>query len=59
MMVRVLVVCFLLLVSHVRRVGNSVVHDLAKFALDSTDSVWMEKIPSCIDFVVATDLIPV
>ena len=46
------------LVSHVRRVGNSVAHALAKFALDSIDSVWIEKIPSCIGSVVATDLVP-
>lgn len=45
------------LFSHVRRVGNSVAHALAKFALDSSDSVWIEEIPSCIASVVATDLV--
>jgi hypothetical protein len=47
------------LVSHVRRGDNVVAHALAKFALDSTDSVWIEEIPSCIVYVVATDLIHV
>jgi hypothetical protein len=36
------------LVSHVRRVGNAAAHALVKFTLDSTDSVWIEEIPSCI-----------
>ncbi|RHN73700.1 putative ribonuclease H-like domain-containing protein [Medicago truncatula] len=45
------------LVSHVRRGGNSIAHALAKFALDSTDFVWIKEIPSCITFVVATDLV--
>jgi hypothetical protein len=49
----------LVLVSHLRRGGNSVADALAKFVLDSTDSVWIEEIPSCITFGVATDLVRV
>jgi len=43
----------------VRRVGNIVVHPLAKFALVSIDYVWIEKNLPCIASVVATDLIHV
>jgi len=59
MIVRVLFVYFLsFLVSHVRRDCN-VAHSLAKSPLVSIDSIWIEKIPSCIALVVSTDLIHV
>lgn len=57
MIVRVLFVYFMpFLVFHMRRAGNVVAHSLAKFPLISVDSIWIEKIPSCIVLVVPTDL---
>jgi len=47
------------LVSHVQRADNVVVHTLAKFALDSTNSIWIEEIPFYIVYVVATNLVRV
>jgi hypothetical protein len=45
--------------SHVRREANQAAHYLAKYALSiSSDDVWIEETPSCIDVVVAFDLMP-
>ena len=42
--------------SHVKRQGNSVVHNLAKHVSDF--QVWMEGVPSHLNAVIVADLAP-